>query len=86
MRLTYTIKDLKGDIEDLPDDMEILLQTDPEGNGYEYIRGIDPECVILEEGYRPEVISTEFTSSEADIDEDEWDEILKRTKVAVIFP
>lgn len=34
-----TVKDLKKLIKDLPDDMPVILQKDPEGNGYSPLNG-----------------------------------------------
>ena len=39
-----TAKELREQLKDIPDDVKIILQTDDEGNGYRYIRGIDYEA------------------------------------------
>lgn len=66
-----TVKQLKAQLADLPDDMPIILQTDDEGNGYRYIRGIDGddsffdseegECLTLEDVIFEEKQTTDYT-------------------------
>lgn len=39
-----TAKELREQLANIPDSTPIILQTDDEGNGYRYIRGIDFEA------------------------------------------
>ena len=43
------IKELKEVLKDLPDDMEVILQKDSEGNGYSPAAGADPNAVYIKE-------------------------------------
>lgn len=36
-----TVKELREQLANIPDDTPIILQTDDEGNGYRYVNGID---------------------------------------------
>lgn len=39
--MPVTVKDLKKQLEALPDDMVLVMQADDEGNSYRYMRGVD---------------------------------------------
>ena len=41
------VKELKEQIANLPDDMEVVLQKDAEGNGYSPLSGADPDAVYI---------------------------------------
>lgn len=79
----YTIGDLKRDIANLPDDMPIVHQRDPEGNGYAPLDGIeetlyDPkECQTYTE-HDFEYLQTSEDWSDKDIQ--------RLLKVAVVWP
>jgi hypothetical protein len=68
-------------------DVELVLQTDPEGNGYERVQGVDFDIVYVQGRCEAEVYDRSWTADEACLDEEEWEEI-KRTHsgYAVIYP
>ena len=39
--MTFTVKDLKDILAEIPDDTPIVMQKDDEGNGYRLMRGIE---------------------------------------------
>jgi len=78
-----TVKELKEELANLPDDMELVLQIDSEGNGYEKVRGIDPDSIETDDG---DVYDATQTADEACMEEDEWEEIKKLPRVAIIYP
>lgn len=81
------IKDLIEQLKDLDPEMEIVLQKDAEGNGYSPLAGADENCVyIAETTWYGEVYDTTWTSDDADMDEEEWAEILARPRCVVLFP
>lgn len=82
------IKELKEYIKNLPDDMEIILQKDSEGNGYSPLEGGDSECIYeAETTWGGEVYSLEFGAEGNGFEEDEWEEIKTNfPKVLVLFP
>lgn len=80
------VKELKEIIDNLPDDMEVILQRDAEGNGYEGLRCVDPDCLMREFGYECEVYSTEWSADDAGFEEDEWEEFKKQPRVLVLSP
>lgn len=53
-----TVGELRSMLEGVDDDLEVYLQKDPEGNGYEYARGAEEALSIEDEG-------TQFPAPEA---------------------
>lgn len=79
-----TVKDLKVAIADLPDEMEVILQKDPEGNGYAPLTETDDHCVFIED--ESEVVDTRWTAEEACQPEQEWEEFKQRPKCLLLVP
>lgn len=81
------IKELKDAIKDLPDDMEVILQKEAEGNGYSPLYDVDPYCVYIPEstwsGY---VYSIYWTADDAIMSEEEWDQLKKEPRSLVLYP
>lgn len=84
--MSYTIKDLKEAIADLPDDMLIFNQSDPEGNSFSPCAGIDTNAIMINEGGDYTVYDTQWTASDADMSEKDWKEMLKLPRVAIVYP
>lgn len=80
------VKELKEAIADLPDDMEVILQKDGEGNGYSPLADIDSEAIYIPEStWSGEVVST--TCTPLDAGEDEWEEFKKNNpRCLVLMP
>jgi hypothetical protein len=82
-----TIKDLKEAIQDLPDDMLVILQKDAEGNGYSPLAGADSDAVyIADSTWSGDVYDLSWTADEADMDEDEWEEMKQKEKALILYP
>ena len=69
-------------------DAELICQKDAEGNGYSPLRGVDFNVVYVPcSTWRGEVYSTDWSADDADMDEDEWEDIKANHKgYAVLFP
>lgn len=81
------VSKLKEIIKDLPDDMEVILQKDSEGNGYSPLAGVDEECVyIASSTWNGEVLDTKWTAEDADMEESEWEEMKSRPRALVLYP
>jgi hypothetical protein len=79
--------ELKEAIKDLPDDMEIILQKDAEGNGYSPLEGADPNSVYIPETtWYGEVYSMERTADDAEMEEEDWEEIKKNPRSLILYP
>lgn len=82
-----TVKELKDAILNLPDEMEVILQSDAEGNGFSPLCGIDTDCVYIPETtWHGQVYSTEWTADDACMEEDEWEEILSKPRALILYP
>ena len=67
------IGELKEAIKGLPNDMNIILQKDGEGNGYSPLYGVDPNFIyIADNEYSGEVYSLGFSADDAGFEENEW--------------
>lgn len=70
------------------DDAPVLLQVDQEGNGYNALRGVDPDALVIRHGRREiDVYDSNWTAEEAGMDDDEWKATKEDGQKAVIlFP
>ena len=67
--------------------MEVILQKDSEGNGYSPLAGTDCEAIYIPENtYSGDVYSTEWSAEDADMDEDQWDELKSKPKALILYP
>ena len=68
-----TVKELKEQIENLPDDMEVILQKDAEGNGYSPLSDVDSNCVYIPETtWYGGMYSLDWTADYACMTDEEW--------------
>lgn len=82
-----TVKELKEAIENLPDEMEVVLQKDSEGNGYSPLAGTDSDAVyIYETIWYGDVYSMDWTADDACMSDEEWEEIKSNPRVLVLYP
>lgn len=81
------VKDLKEKIKYLPDDMDIIVQKDAEGNGYSPLAGADANCVYVPDTtWQGEVYATDWNADDALLTEEEWKEVLEKPRALVLFP
>ena len=76
------VRDLIVELVEMNQELDIILQKDPEGNGYSPISGADIDC-IYDDG---EMWPTYWTANDACMDEEEWQEILKKDRCCVLYP
>ena len=82
-----TVKELKKAIANLPDEMEVILQKDAEGNGYSPLRGADYDAVYIPETtWYGEVYSIEWTSDDASMSDEEWEGIKEKPRALILHP
>lgn len=82
-----TVKELKEAIADLPDDMEVIIQKDAEGNEYSPLYVTDPGAVYIPDStYSGEVLFLEWSAEIAGKPEDEWEEIKLKPKALILVP
>jgi hypothetical protein len=84
MKVKKLIKKLKK----MDPEAQVILQKDPEGNGYSPLRGADPDAIYVKRNaYSGQVLSTKWTADECCLDEDVWEFMKKnRRKCVVLYP
>jgi hypothetical protein len=83
MKVSELIKELSA----LDQNSEVILQKDAEGNGYSPLYAVDGDGIYISEStWSGSVYSAEWTAHDADMDADEWTEILKRPRCVVLAP
>lgn len=74
-------------LKECPQDAELIIQKDSEGNGYSPLCGLDEECIyVADSSYSGEIYSTILTADEADLEQEEWDELLRGKRSIVLYP
>ena len=83
-----TVKELKEEIANFSDDMEVILQKDAEGNGYSPLWGVDPDAVYIPETtWYGHVYFMDWTAEDdADMEDEEWEEIKKKPRALILHP
>jgi hypothetical protein len=81
------IKQLKESISNLPDEMEVVLQKDSEGNGYSPLKGVDSDAVYIPYNtWSGDVYSMEWSADDACMTEKEWKEIKSMPRALILAP
>ena len=84
---TMTVKELKEAIANLPNEMEVVLQKDSEGNGYSPLSVVDPNAVYIPETpWYGDVYSMEWTADDACMSDEEWEEIKSKPRTLILAP
>jgi len=82
MKVSELIERLKS----MPQDVEVILQKDAEGNGYSPLHAVDDEAI-----YKPqttwygEMYSTNWSAHDAGFASDEWEEFKKQNQRCVVL-
>jgi hypothetical protein len=83
MKVNELIEQLQG----MDPEAEVILQKDAEGNGYAPLRGADPEAVYVpENSWSGEVYDTNLDADDHCLEEEEWQELLKKPRCVVLYP
>ena len=81
------IKELKEEIKNLPDEMEVILQKDSEGNGYSPLFGTDSDAVYIPEtNWYGDVYSMDWCADDACMDDKEWEQIKLLPRALILYP
>lgn len=81
------VKKLIEELQKCNPDLEVILQSDAEGNGYSPLYSLDDNCVYEKEtNWSGFVYDTNWTADEADMTEKEWKKILKKPRCVVLCP
>lgn len=78
---------LKEILKHLPDDMEVIIQKDAEGNDYSPLSDYDADAVYIPETtWYGNVYSMEWTADDACMSDEEWDEIKSKPRSLILQP
>ena len=82
------IKELKELINDLPDDMDIIMSSDSEGNNYSPLSNVDPNYIYIpDNSWSGDVYSTNWTADDVCMIDDEWLSLKSsHPKVLILHP
>lgn len=82
-----TVKELKEEIANLPDDMQVILQKDSEGNGYSPLAGVDSDAIYIPyNSWSGDVYSISWTAEEAAMADKIWEEVKSRPRALILYP
>jgi len=85
-----TKRELINQLENIPvsDNTLIVLQKDAEGNGYSPLSGCERAIYIAEETWWGEVYNPDWSSEDAGLEEDEWEQLKteKDKQCIVLWP
>ena len=77
-----TIKELKEQISNLPDDMEIILLKNEEGSEYSPLSVVETEAGYID----GKLWFTGWDAEDMEMGESEWEEICNNPKVMIMTP
>lgn len=81
------VKELKHAIKNLPDEMEIIIQKDAEGNGYSPLEDVDFDVIYIPDStWSGDIYPMEFSAEDAGIEESEWEKIKKKPRALILYP
>lgn len=75
------VKELKELLKNVPDDLEVYLQHDPEGNYYQSLDIIDTNRIYVD----GDVYYTGWSADGACMKEDEWEEFKNQHKRCLVL-
>lgn len=86
-----TVAQLIEQLQELDPEMEVFLQKDSEGNGFETCRGADGHCVFYydENSGEFEIYDDDWTAEDAGFDDEKsWEEFKSKreNRCVVLFP
>lgn len=82
-----TVSELRAELQGLPDDMEVILQKDAEGNGYSPLYVADPDAVyIADTTYSGDVYSMDWSHDDACMSKAKWKKIKAMPRCLVLAP
>lgn len=81
------VKQLISKLVCLPDEMEVILQKDAEGNEFSPLNNVDTESVYIPySDCSGEAYSVHSSAEDECMSEKEWEEVLENTKVLILYP
>jgi len=85
--MAMKVKELRETLKNYPDEMEVIVQSDSEGNSYSPLYCVDGNAVyIAREPWYGDVFSTDSSAEDECVDEEEWDEMLRMPRSLILVP
>lgn len=82
-----TVLQLKAMINHFPDDMEVIIQKDPEGNAYSPLSDLHRDGIYVpENAWSGGVYNVNETADEHCLEEGEWNEMKNQPRVLTLIP
>lgn len=82
-----TVKELIEELRTMPQDAQVILQKDSEGNGYSPLAVVDGDAVyIADTTYSGDVYDCNWTAEEALMPEPAWAAMLAQPRCVVLAP
>lgn len=80
------VKELKHILRKLPDDMEIIMQQDAEGNGFSPLQCADWESIYIPNNtHSGEVYSLEWEAHDVCMSHGAWESLKKKTPRCLVL-
>ena len=76
------VAQLRAALSQLPDDMEVWMQRDPEGNGYSAAEGVDVGIRVEDS---EDIYDPNWSADDADMSAEEWQETLEKAPRVLLF-
>lgn len=79
------IRDLIEELQNLDPNLEVLLQADAEGNGYDSLRCVE-QVAFYKDGREYTVYNLDWSSDDCCLEPEEWEHLKKNSKALVLAP
>jgi hypothetical protein len=73
-------------LQQFPDDTEIVLQKDAEGNGYSPLAGADHGYYVPDSTWSGDFYDKNWDASDCGMDDEYWENIYNGPSTIVLFP
>ena len=82
------VKELIELLKTLPEEAEVIMAKDPEGNGYSPLSSVYGKGIYVPEStWSGDVYSSEWTAEDAGMDDEEWEQLkLKHLACVLLEP
>lgn len=81
------VKDLIRELQLIDPELEVIVQKDSEGNGFSPLAGTDENCIyVAETTWYGDVYDSTWTAEDADMAEEDWQELLSKPRCLVLYP
>jgi hypothetical protein len=81
------VKQLMDALAELPDDMEVIIQKDGEGNDFSPLSDVDSESVYIPYSeWSGDAYSVYWSADDADMSEEEWAKVLAMPRALILCP